>query len=121
MLRLELLRHAQRSGVVGIDAEEEGDLGDLNAGEVALDHLPEHVLLVPVGHEDGGPGQHAGLLVQPRTPEARDAHREEVDERVVERRHRDEQAHQEQRNNQQVTQDRLVQTAFIRVRVRART
>ena len=112
MLRLELLRDAQRPGVVRIDAEEEGDLRDLNTGEVALDHLPEHILLVPVGDEHGGPGQRAGPLVQPRIAEARDAHREKVDEGVVERGDRDEHAHQEQHDDQQVTQDRLVQNAF---------
>ncbi len=84
VLRLELLRHAQRPGVVGIDAEEEGDLGDLDAGEVALDHLPEHVLLVPVRNENGGLGNRAGLLVEPRGAIARDAHRKQIDERVIE-------------------------------------
>src|SRR5262245_56281681 len=83
-------------------------VGDLDAGEIALDHLPEHVFLVPVRDEDGGLGNRAGLLVQPRGAIARDAHREEIDERVVERRHRNEQADEEQRNDQQVSQDRLV-------------
>ena len=106
--RLDLLRHAPCSGVVWIDAEEKRHVRILDTGEIAFNHLPEHILLVPIRDENRSPGNRAGLLVQPRIPKARDAHREEIDEGIVERRYGDEHTDQKQHNDQQVTHDRLV-------------
>ena len=102
VLGLELLRDAQRAGVVGIDAEIERDLRDLNAREIALDHLSEDVFLVPVGDEDGGRGNDSLAVIELRHAAAYDAKSDKVDERVVDRRHANQHAHREEQDDKKL-------------------
>ena len=92
MFCLQFLGDAHRPRIIGIDAQAERDLGDLNAGKVPFHHFSKHILLMPVGHEDGGRWDAGFSVTQPRSAMADDPHREKIDEGVIERRHADQQA-----------------------------
>ena len=96
VLGLELLRDAQRAGVVRIDAEIERDLWDLNAREIALDHLSEDVFLLPVGDEDSGRRNGYLAVVKLGHAATDDAESDKVDECIVDRRHTNQYAYCEE-------------------------
>ena len=95
ILRRDLVGHAKRALVIGIDAEIDEDIRLTYPRQVAFDHAADDILLVPVRDKDGGARNHGVPVSAGPKRVLADAQSKQIDKGVVERTQADKQAYRQ--------------------------